>query len=245
MIPPSWIFQYPSPNNKDILLHYQNKVAILWKSSIHAMLLSDILLIFSFLQLSQSYPLWKNESCWVVSNSLWPHELYSGWNSLGQNTGVGSLSLLQEIFQPRDGTQVSHIAGRFFASWVTREAEEYWSGEPVPSPADLPDPGIKPESPVLQVDSSTTELSGKPICPLQLILKIQDPIGEPHCAFSYLGSSASLNLDLCPSTAFCFVLLYLLGPWPFWRIKASFSSQQVSWFGLVVFLVLFVSSHVE
>ena len=29
------------------------------------------------------------------SNSLWPHGLYSPWNSPGQNTGVGSLSLLQ------------------------------------------------------------------------------------------------------------------------------------------------------
>ena len=35
----------------------------------------------------------------VVSDSLWPHELYSPWNSLGQNTGVGNLSLLQVIFQ--------------------------------------------------------------------------------------------------------------------------------------------------
>ena len=34
----------------------------------------------------------------VVSNSLQPHGLYSPWNSLGQNTGVGSLSLLQGIF---------------------------------------------------------------------------------------------------------------------------------------------------
>ena len=34
----------------------------------------------------------------VVSNSLWPHGLYSRWNSLGQNTGVGNLSLLQGIF---------------------------------------------------------------------------------------------------------------------------------------------------
>ena len=25
---------------------------------------------------------------------------------------------------PRDWTQVSHIAGRFFASWATREAQE-------------------------------------------------------------------------------------------------------------------------
>ena len=30
--------------------------------------------------------------------------------------------------QPRDQTQVSHIAGRFFTSWATREAQEYWSG---------------------------------------------------------------------------------------------------------------------
>ena len=31
----------------------------------------------------------------VVSDSLWPYGLYSPWNSPGQNTGVGSLSLLQ------------------------------------------------------------------------------------------------------------------------------------------------------
>ena len=34
----------------------------------------------------------------VVSDSLRPHGLYSSWNSPGQNTGVGSLSLLQGIF---------------------------------------------------------------------------------------------------------------------------------------------------
>ena len=30
--------------------------------------------------------------------------------------------------QPRDWTQVSRIAGRFFTNWATREAQEYWSG---------------------------------------------------------------------------------------------------------------------
>ena len=35
--------------------------------------------------------------------TLWPHGLYSPWNSLGQNTGVGSLSLLQGIF-PTQGS---------------------------------------------------------------------------------------------------------------------------------------------
>ena len=38
------------------------------------------------------------ESHSVVSNSLQPYGLYSLWNSPGQNSGVGSLSLLQGIF---------------------------------------------------------------------------------------------------------------------------------------------------
>ena len=42
------------------------------------------------------------------------------------------------------------------------EVQEYWSGHPIPSPADLPNPGIKLGSPPLQVDSLPTELSGKP-----------------------------------------------------------------------------------
>ena len=42
--------------------------------------------------------LYSNESCSVTSDSLWPHGLYSPWNSPGQNTGVGNLSVLQGIF---------------------------------------------------------------------------------------------------------------------------------------------------
>ena len=45
----------------------------------------------------------ESESRSVVSDSLWPHGLYSPWNSPGQNTGVGSLSLLQGIF-PTQGS---------------------------------------------------------------------------------------------------------------------------------------------
>ena len=40
--------------------------------------------------------------------------------------------------------------------------QEYWSGLPFSSPGDLPDPGIKPRSPVLQVDSLPTKPLGKP-----------------------------------------------------------------------------------
>ena len=38
-----------------------------------------------------------------MSDSLRPSGLYSPWNSPGQNTGLGSLSLLQEIF-PTEGS---------------------------------------------------------------------------------------------------------------------------------------------
>ena len=39
--------------------------------------------------------------------------------------------------------------------------QEYWSGQPFPSPGHLPKPGIEPGSPALQADSLLTELWGK------------------------------------------------------------------------------------
>ena len=71
----------------------------------------------------------KSESRSVMSDSLWPHGLYSPWNSPGQNTGVGSLSLLQGIF-PIQGSnpglphyrqiiyQLSHKGSPRILEWV-------------------------------------------------------------------------------------------------------------------------------
>ena len=64
----------------------------------------------------------ESKSHSVVSDSLWPHRLYSSWNFPGQNTGVGSLSLLQGIFPSQESNRGLCIAGEFFTSWVTREA---------------------------------------------------------------------------------------------------------------------------
>ena len=50
----------------------------------------------SHLRSSQDREVSENLS--FVSDSLQPHGLYSPWNSPGQNTGVGSCSLLQGIF---------------------------------------------------------------------------------------------------------------------------------------------------
>ena len=56
---------------------------------------------------------WKSFSC--VRLFVAPMD---PWNSVGQNTGVGSL----------DQTHVSRIAGRYFTSWASVEAQENWSG---------------------------------------------------------------------------------------------------------------------
>ena len=48
-----------------------------------------------------------------MSDSLQPHGLHSPWNSPGQNTGVGSLSLLQQIF-PTQGWN----PGLPYCKWV-------------------------------------------------------------------------------------------------------------------------------
>ena len=50
---------------------------------------------------------------------------------------------------------------RLLCSWEFSR-QEYWSGLPCPPPGDLPNPGIKPKSPALQVDSLPSEPPGKP-----------------------------------------------------------------------------------
>ena len=105
----------------------------------------------------------KSESHSVVSNSLRPHRLYSPWNSLGQNTGVGSLSLLQGIF-PTQGSnpgfphcrqilyQLSHKGIPRILEWVA-----YFLLQWIFLTQEL-----NQGSPALQVDSLSAELSGKP-----------------------------------------------------------------------------------
>ena len=58
---------------------------------------------------------------------------------------------------------------------------EYWSGQPFPSPGDLPNPGMEPRSPALQADSLPAEPQGKPkitemgsLSRLQRIFPIQE-----------------------------------------------------------------------
>ena len=104
----------------------------------------------------------------AVFNSLWPHGLYSPWNSPGQNTRVGSLSLLQGIF-PTQGSnpglphcwriiyQLSHKGSLRILEWAIYP---------------FSNPGIELGSPALQADSWFPELSGKPRVPLKPSLRV-------------------------------------------------------------------------
>ena len=143
---------------------------------------------------SAVYPLsrwweFKSESRSVVSDSLWPHELYRPWNSLGQNTGVGSLSLLQRIF-PTQGLnwgllncrwilyQLSY-QGHRMGTWVLQIQQimlEYWSSatdcSPV-SPITLTVTACHSHSQVTHRNDSTltTRICGLQIC-LELSLNL-------------------------------------------------------------------------
>ena len=72
---------------------------------------------------------YEGESHSVMSDSLQPQGLYSPWNSPGQNTGMGSLSLLQGIFPSQRSNlgllycrrflyQLSHKGSPRILEWV-------------------------------------------------------------------------------------------------------------------------------
>ena len=111
--------------------------------------------------------------------------------------------------QHRDQTQVSHIVGKFLTSQATREAQESWSGQPIPSPANLPNPGIKPAgSPALQADSLVTELRGKPDiiytinltnCVLELYTETQQLNNWRDVSCSQIGGFNTIKMLISPT----------------------------------------------
>ena len=84
------------PDDLVILLRsiYSKKMKTGWKDVCSCVHCSDVH-NSQDLGKSKCSPMCENHS--VMSNSLWLHRLYSPWNSPDQNTGVGSLFLLQRI----------------------------------------------------------------------------------------------------------------------------------------------------
>ena len=65
------------------------------------------------------------ESRSIVSNSLWLHGLYSPWNSPGQNTWVGSRSILQGIF-PTQGSNPGLPQCRWILYQLSHQVSLIW-----------------------------------------------------------------------------------------------------------------------
>ena len=130
-IPPS----YPYIYSLCLCLYFcfVNKIVYMIFFQIPHIYISIWYLLFSFWLTSVCMTIFRSicesESHSVMSNSLQPHRLYSPWNSPGQNTGVGSLSLLQGIF-PTQGWnpglphcrqivyQLSHEGSPRILEWV-------------------------------------------------------------------------------------------------------------------------------
>ena len=62
----------------------------------------------------------ESESHSVKSDSLWPHGLYNPWNSVGQNSGVGSHFLLQGIF-PTQGLNTGLLHCRLILNQLSHK----------------------------------------------------------------------------------------------------------------------------
>ena len=132
-------------------------------STLHWNHLISIYYLFTFVSFILQLIILESERHWVVSDSMWPRGLYSPWNSPGQSTRVGSLSLLQGIFPTQRLNlgllhcrlilfQLSHKGSPAIQEWVAY------------SFSSLPDLGIETGPPTVQADSLPTELSGKPWC---------------------------------------------------------------------------------
>ena len=96
-----------------------------------------------------------------MSDGWWPHVLYRPWNSPSQNTGGGSLSLLQEIFPTQGSSRcIPHwrqILHQLSYNGSQRMVE--WVAYPFSSRASLPRNWTDVYS--LQAESFPTQLSGR------------------------------------------------------------------------------------
>ena len=96
---------------------------------------------------------------------------------VGHRTGTCSMSLVHQVHDEADywfelcvcsGAQscltlvTPWTAARQAPLSMGLSRQAHWSGQPCPSPGDLPNPGIELTSPALQVDSLPTEPPGKP-----------------------------------------------------------------------------------
>ena len=116
-----------------------------------------------FLYLSTFSPRLLPESIYLSKIQLWLNSAPEPLNVSGDNHRSGRPALTFTITSESSASSsvISNSLGphRLYSPW---NSSDYWSGWPFPSPGNLPNLGIKPRSPALQVDSLPAEPQGKP-----------------------------------------------------------------------------------
>ena len=104
--------------------------------------------------------------------------------------------------------------------------QDYWSGVPFPSPGDLPDPGIEPSSPALQIRSDQS---------LSFVRLFATPFAARQASLSITNSGSSLRLmsiqSVMPSShlILCHPLLLLPPIPPSIRVFSNDSTLRMRW----------------
>ena len=104
--------------------------------------------------------------------------------------------------------------------------QDYWSGVPFPSPGDLPDPGIEPSSPALQIRSDQS---------LSFVRLFATPFAARQASLSITNSGSSLRLmsiqSVMPSShlILCRPLLLLPPTPPSIRVFSNESTLLMRW----------------
>ena len=81
--------------------------------------------------------------------------------------------------------------------------QEYSTGRPLPSPRDLPDPGIEPRSPTLQADSLPSEPPGKPQFSGSVVPHSLRPDQPQHARPPCPSPTPRVNPNPCPLSRWC------------------------------------------
>ena len=121
-----------------------------------------IMLLFPVFNLSSMSTFWSH-ICLCVSVSVTSNSL-----SFSQSKVLPSLyESPQSSVKAKGKWKLLSRVWLFATPWTIQSMEfsrlEYWSGQPFPSPGDLPNPQIEARSPTLQADSLPAEPQGKPI----------------------------------------------------------------------------------
>ena len=136
-----------------------------------------------------------------------------------QNTGMGSRSLPQVIF-PTQGSNPGLLHCRWILYQLSQQGSpEYWSGQPVPSPEDLSNSGIKLGSPALQVDSLPAELLGNPFMNLTHLNIYESQymcIYTTQCNMN-IHSTAVLQVQFIVASKQC-LLCFLFSSFIYWKM---------------------------